>query len=176
MAPQSDRLALVSALLSTRWTRIGNKDRRSRAQAANESFFETVSIAYPYLKGRASLLFEAGQLEVVGRDRPLYDLRTVPLCGFKEKGGPLGFIEGLGQLDVADVPSGIRTVDGPYWAMRTDIAIVLGAALIGAVILFIFRYDVTNNPGGTYRLDRWTGAVERCMFWGGIDDKKITCQ
>jgi hypothetical protein len=60
--------------------------------------------------------------------------------------------------------------------MRTDFAILLGAALIGAAILFIFRYDVTNNPGGTYRLNRWTGAVERCMFWGGIDDKKITCQ
>jgi hypothetical protein len=65
---------------------------------------------------------------------------------------------------------------GHIGGTRTDFAILLGAALIGAVILFIFRYDVTNNPGGTYRLNRWTGAVERCMFWGGIDDKKITCQ
>jgi hypothetical protein len=80
------------------------------------------------------------------------------------------------SLIVADFPVGKQTVYGPYWGMRTDLAILLGAALIGAAILFIFRYDVTNNPGGTYRLDRWTGAVERCMYWGGIDDKKITCQ
>ena len=70
----------------------------------------------------------------------------------------------------------------PDWAPvyghieECEVAILLGAALIGAVILFIFRYDFANNPGGTYRLNRWTGAGERCMFWGGIDDKKITCQ
>ena len=32
---------------------------------------ETVSIAYPYLIGRAIAPVEAGQLEVVGRGRPL---------------------------------------------------------------------------------------------------------
>jgi hypothetical protein len=60
--------------------------------------------------------------------------------------------------------------------MRTDRAILLGAAFIGAVILFIFRYEVSNTPGGTYRLNRWTGSMAQCSHWGGIDDKAITCQ
>jgi hypothetical protein len=51
--------------------------------------------------------------------------------------------------------------------MKTVLAILGGAALIAAAILFTFRWEVNTdakNPLLVYRLDRWTGKVSAC-YW-----------
>jgi hypothetical protein len=47
--------------------------------------------------------------------------------------------------------------------MKTIAAILGGAALIAAAILFTFRWEViVPTAGFVYRLDRWTGELVQC--------------
>ena len=46
--------------------------------------------------------------------------------------------------------------------MREMAGVIAGAAAIAAALLFVFRWEITANPGGVYRLDRWIGAVVEC--------------
>jgi len=48
-------------------------------------------------------------------------------------------------------------------ALPIAVAIVLGAMLIAAAIVFTNRWAITTSAGTpTLRLDRWTGAVWTC--------------
>ena len=44
--------------------------------------------------------------------------------------------------------------------MSTPLAIVIGAALIAAAILVVFRWEIASP--GVMRLDRWTGSIVLC--------------
>ena len=47
--------------------------------------------------------------------------------------------------------------------MGQAIAIVVGAGLIAAAILLVFRWESSIvSDGVVYRLDRWTGAITHC--------------
>jgi len=60
----------------------------------------------------------------------------------------------------------------------TPIAVLIGACLIAASILFIGRWQISaigfgykefgaspdNNTQGVYRLDRWTGSIDYCVM------------
>jgi hypothetical protein len=56
--------------------------------------------------------------------------------------------------------------------MRSPAAIVIAAAILAVAGLFVFRWDMAaandsaaRNPidgYAVYRLDRWTGSVNRC--------------
>jgi hypothetical protein len=48
--------------------------------------------------------------------------------------------------------------------MKMGYGLILGAAIIAAAILFVFRYTVATGPGATaFLLDRWTGSVDACI-------------
>ena len=52
--------------------------------------------------------------------------------------------------------------------MRLALAVLGGAALVAASILFVERYQLTTVSGeneAIYRLDRWTGRITEC--WPG---------
>lgn len=42
-------------------------------------------------------------------------------------------------------------------------SIVIGAAIIAAAILLVFRWEVAAGMGTAYRIDRWSGAVQHCQ-------------
>ena len=46
--------------------------------------------------------------------------------------------------------------------MGRNISIIVGAALIAAVLAIVSRWEVSIGPGAVYRLDRWTGTLTRC--------------
>jgi len=48
--------------------------------------------------------------------------------------------------------------------MTTPVAIVVGAALLAAAVLFVFRWEIAAGPSTVpvVRLDRWTGSVTVC--------------
>jgi hypothetical protein len=48
--------------------------------------------------------------------------------------------------------------------MRTVWAILGGAALIAAAVLFIFRWEIIGSGEAVYRVDRWTGQVVSCAM------------
>jgi hypothetical protein len=46
--------------------------------------------------------------------------------------------------------------------MKTSIALIIGAVIIAAAILFIGRWEIAPARGGLVRLDHWTGKIEEC--------------
>jgi hypothetical protein len=58
--------------------------------------------------------------------------------------------------------------------MSTPLAIVIGAALIAAAILIVFRWEISYGPG-PIRLDRWTSSVVHCDF-SGQPPEKVYCE
>jgi len=48
--------------------------------------------------------------------------------------------------------------------MTSPVAILAGAALIAAAMLFVFRWEIAAGPTTVpvVRLDRWTGGVTIC--------------
>jgi len=58
--------------------------------------------------------------------------------------------------------------------MDTSRAIIIGAAIIAAAVLFLFRWEIqpaVHDLGTSlaYRLDRWTGTVTICHYPPGYD-------
>jgi hypothetical protein len=48
--------------------------------------------------------------------------------------------------------------------MRMIASILVGAAMIAAALLVVFRWEITTpHVGLVYRLDRWTGNVALCQ-------------
>lgn len=59
--------------------------------------------------------------------------------------------------------------------MRTDIALLGAAAVIGVVLIFLFRYEVIGNaPMGVLKFNRITGSIEKCGYKSGVPG--ITCE
>jgi hypothetical protein len=58
--------------------------------------------------------------------------------------------------------------------MRTEIAMLAAATIIVAVVLFLFRYEITTGQQGTFRMNRLTGAIEQCARKTGAT--AISCQ
>ena len=59
--------------------------------------------------------------------------------------------------------------------MNTPLAIIIGAALIAAAILIVFRWEVAMP--GVIRLDRWTGSVVHCNVpAGGQPPERADCE
>lgn len=50
--------------------------------------------------------------------------------------------------------------------MKMEWAVLAGAIIIAASMLFVGRYQITGtSDGGTvYRLDRWSGQIAQCGF------------
>jgi hypothetical protein len=46
--------------------------------------------------------------------------------------------------------------------MERNISIVVGAAIIAAALVFIFRWEVTAAGSTMVRLDRWSGEMVGC--------------
>jgi hypothetical protein len=54
--------------------------------------------------------------------------------------------------------------------MGSSRAIIIGAALIAAAILFVFRWEIITGGGySPLRLDRWTGKVTACRQAADFD-------
>ena len=47
-------------------------------------------------------------------------------------------------------------------AMERSISIIVGAAIIAAALVFIFRWEVTPAGSTMVRLDRWSGEMVGC--------------
>jgi hypothetical protein len=59
--------------------------------------------------------------------------------------------------------------------MRPELTILLGAALIGCVLIFLFRFEVIGNaPMGVLKFNRITGSMEKCGYKSGVPG--ITCE
>jgi|GEM_PF-3254664 len=72
----------------------------------------------------------------------------------------------------------------PYWIIFC--ALIGASILISGSIFFVGRYQIatigygyastTDSPGGdtetVYRLDRWTGEIDRCVEKAGLDPKQ----
>jgi ABC-type branched-subunit amino acid transport system permease subunit len=59
--------------------------------------------------------------------------------------------------------------------MNTGLGIVIGAAILVAAALFLFRWDIHSGPQFTQNrpaivlLDRWTGNTSLCQIkWGDV--------
>lgn len=46
--------------------------------------------------------------------------------------------------------------------MNVYSAILTGAAAIAVALLICFHWEVTTSGNDAYRLNRWTGVIERC--------------
>jgi hypothetical protein len=58
--------------------------------------------------------------------------------------------------------------------MSMRLAIIIGAALIGAAILIVFRWEIVGP--GIMRLDRWTGDVVLCDPNTTVRPVKANCE
>jgi hypothetical protein len=59
--------------------------------------------------------------------------------------------------------------------MHSPLTILAGALVVVAIIAVLGRWELVGSPGpGLFRLDRWTGAVQRCAVPKG--NAKITCE
>jgi hypothetical protein len=57
------------------------------------------------------------------------------------------------------------------------IVAIIGASVIVAAILFLFRWEVVVVGMGVVRLDRWTGGVAVCARKGPTPENSVTtCQ
>jgi len=56
--------------------------------------------------------------------------------------------------------------------MNNALAIVIGAAIIAAAILFVFRWEYAMGM----LLDRWTGTVIQCTAGSGTLPAKANCE
>jgi hypothetical protein len=59
--------------------------------------------------------------------------------------------------------------------MNNPLAIVIGAIIIAAAILIVFRWQLTGP--GSVLLDRWTGTVVQCAInYSGPPPGKLDCK
>jgi hypothetical protein len=64
--------------------------------------------------------------------------------------------------------------------MKITLAVIVlvGAAIIGAAMLFVFRWEIAIGSGQVVRLDRWTGTVVACNVapeaaWAASEDNAV---
>jgi hypothetical protein len=59
--------------------------------------------------------------------------------------------------------------------MNNAVAIIVGAVVIAAAILIVFRWQIAS-PGATMLLDRWTGTVVVCDLIRQQAPAKLNCE